>query len=504
MNLSLIAVDEAHCVSQWGYDFRPTYLKIAGIRALFPKVPLLALTATATQSVLDDIKEKLLMRRCCVFCGSFFRSNIAYSVVFEQNKSQCMLNVVRLNDGTGIIYVRNRRQTQEYADILQTIGVKALAYHAGLDAKERDRRQQRWMTNEVRVMVATNAFGMGIDKSDVRWVLHMGIPDSIEAYFQESGRCGRDGLPSKAILVYDDADVERLLKSHEQSFPPPSTIRRVYAAIGNVCRVPIGSGEGMSFDFDISNLAYNYALNINEVYSSCLFLEKEGLLSFPSIEQSTSTLQIIANRNDVYRFQVENYRYGDLLQIVTRLYGGIYTQRANIDEQRIACSSFFDAKEVSQMLSQLHAMKIVEYVPRKTKPQVVFTMARIPESNIILHESNYQQLKDWAMRRIQAMLTYVKNCTECRQTQLLRYFNENMSSECGVCDICTRPKDERALRQEIEETILRLVDGKSWRAGDLLGHLDLLGYSNIDDILEDMMDRGLLRLDSNLYVGKGR
>ncbi|MBQ8703565.1 MAG: RecQ family ATP-dependent DNA helicase [Bacteroidales bacterium] len=497
MKVGLIAVDEAHCVSQWGYDFRPPYLQIADIRAYHPHTPLVALTATATPAVQEDIRQHLLMQDCRIFRGSFVRPNLAYSVMHEGDKVACMLQVVRCYGGSGIVYVRSRRHSQTVAQQLEAAGVTATFYHAGLPSSERDRRQQLWMQGDCRVMVATNAFGMGIDKADVRFVIHLDLPDSLEAYYQEAGRAGRDGLPSAAVLVCDESDLLLAERHFASDFPSLKYIRNVYKALCNYYRLPIGSGADTQFDFDLEALCSTYNLKVREFYSACRFLEREGFISLPEQEESRSTLFIPVGRNEVYRFQVEHLAMGNLLQAALRLYPGLFTEPTPVNEGRIASRSMLEEADVVSLLNQMHAMHVVEYRPRPTKPQIIFLSSRIDEREIRLDESNYDILKRTARWRLDSMRRYVSTDDVCRSRQLVEYFGE-AGEPCGRCDVCL--KRQGVHKPDEEEVLALLRGGVPMRVNELVGQLKDADGQEVRALVRRMLDEGRVELDENLYL----
>ena len=370
MKVGMIAVDEAHCVSQWGYDFRPPYLQIADIRAYHPAVPLIALTATATPTVADDICLRLLMKDCRRFQASFVRPNLAYMVIRDSDKSRRLLRIVNRAGGTGIIYTRSRRGAQTMARFLEDSGIPATFYHAGLPAAERDRRQADWMNGKYGVMVATNAFGMGIDKPDVRFVVHLDLPESLEAYFQEAGRAGRDGQKAYAVVLTDESDLVRLRRDFDSNYPTLRFIRNVYRALCNFFRIPVGSGADTQFNFDIEAICRAYNFTPRDFYSACQFLEREGLISIPDQEETTSTLYIPVARDELYRFQVDHQRLGDLLQVLMRMYPGLLEGDVPVDERKVAARCYTESVEVVKMLDELNAMHIDRYHPRPKGPQI--------------------------------------------------------------------------------------------------------------------------------------
>ncbi len=436
MRVCLLAVDEAHCISQWGYDFRPSYLKITEIRKFLPGVPVLALTATATAEVAIDIQQKLAFKKENLFQQSFERKNLVYVVQHEENKLNRLLKVVRNLKGSGIVYLRSRKRTVEITEFLKKNGIRTGYYHAGLDRKTRDLRQDSWMTGETRVMVATNAFGMGIDKPDVRFVAHLDIPDSLEAYFQEAGRAGRDGKNAYAVLLYENADITEANSNISSQFPEMKTIRQVYHALGNYFNLAIGSGKDISLDFDIADFSNSYNFPFQTVYNSLKFLEKDGYLLLQDVIDAESKLYVRAGMEDLYKFQVEHSRYDKFIKTLLRSYSGLFTEFVKINEEELARRAELKRKEVDQYLISLEKFELITYVKKKTMPQITFLTERFSEKDIYISDEHYKNRKKSAETRLQAVIKYLNNVTECRSSQLLRYFNENQSNRCGRCDVC--------------------------------------------------------------------
>ena len=497
MNVCLIAVDEAHCVSQWGYDFRPPYLQIADIRIYHPEAPLIALTATATPVVADDICLHLQMKACRRFQSSFIRPNLVYMVLHDSDKSQRLLRIVRRVEGSGIVYVRNRRATQTLARFLEASGVSSTFYHAGLDATERDQRQSAWMNGRCQVMVATNAFGMGIDKADVRFVVHMDIPDSLEAYFQEAGRAGRDGQRAYAVLICDSSDIERLSRDFAIDYPELTQVRNVYRAWCNYYRVPVGGGADSQFDFDIEKICFNYNFTAREFYGACRILEREGLISIPEQEDAYSTVYIPVTRNELYRFQINHQRLGDMLQVVIRTYPGLMECAVSIDERKIASKCYSSPAEVVNMLQQLHEMHIIHYRPSSHGPQLYFLTERVDERLIYLSEQNYAQLKSAAQQRMKSIVDYVSDDSRCRSRQLVAYFGEQSTTDCGMCDVCLKSKSHLG---DKESAIEKILQKSPMGARQLVQLLTDEGYVDVGDTLREMIDRGELLLDGNAQL----
>ncbi len=436
MNVRLLAVDEAHCISQWGYDFRPSYLNIARARELLPKVPVLALTATATPGVIDDIQEKLKFTDRNVFQQSFERKNLAYVVQQEENKMTRLLKITGNIRGSGIVYMRSRNRTVEIADYLNKQKVSADFYHAGLDTRTRSQKQEAWMQGKTRVMVSTNAFGMGIDKPDVRFVVHLDIPDSLEAYFQEAGRGGRDGKQSWAALLFDATDLLEAHANLKRQFPDLSSIRQVYHALGNYCRLAIGSGRDAAFDFNFREFCDSYKINPATARSALRLLEKEGYILVTDLLDMESKAFITARKEDLYKFQVENARYDKFIKTLLRSYSGLFTEFTAISEEELAKRTGIDRAAVTRALESLERYEILRYRPRKSMPQLIFLTERMDGKNIALSPENYARLQASSSERLDAVLGYVNNNTKCRSIQLLSYFGEKQNVRCGKCDVC--------------------------------------------------------------------
>lgn len=498
MSISMIAVDEAHCISQWGYDFRPAYLEIAQIRAYHPQAPIIALTASATPDVVEDIQNKLLFRKNRrFFQTSFYRENIAYMVFHENDKEGKMIRIAQKMGKSGIVYVRNRRRTKELSALLIGQGIPSTYYHAGLDPKERDIAQSRWMKGDVSVIVATNAFGMGIDKPDVRYVIHMDIPSSPEAYFQEAGRAGRDGKKAFAVMLYNEKDLENLQYNFTTEYPSRQLITNIYKAICNYYQIPVGSGENCIFNFDMEGICSTYNINILELFSAAKFLEKEGLISIPDREDSESRLYIPISREDLYRFQVEQIRYSDLLTAVLRMYGGLFSDFTPVSERAIAKRLYMDESTVTRMLAHLDALKIVSYKPKRTKPSIQFTAPRINENDICLSDANYKDLKAKANSRIEAIRNYVINDSQCRSQQLLAYFGETKHNACGICDYCINKKDETS-DASLRDSIISLLKAQPMRGDNILAAMNFSDEQKLKSIIRQLVDEEVVSINERL------
>ncbi|MCL2290038.1 MAG: RecQ family ATP-dependent DNA helicase [Bacteroidetes bacterium] len=456
MKITLLAVDEAHCISQWGYDFRPPYLEIAEIRKFFPKVPVLALTATATPEVVNDIQERLHFRKKNVFQKSFRRENLTYFVMHEENKMGRLLRLIEKNPGTGIVYVRNRRRTQEIAEYLQHFKVTADFYHAGLDNDMRDKKQSEWMSGKTQVIVSTNAFGMGIDKPDVRWVVHLDIPDTLEAYFQEAGRGGRDLKPSIAVMLYDNNDIKELKNNLELSFPPITTIRNVYKTLSEHYRIPIGEGENKIVPFDPDKLCKKLKLRPIELINALSFLEKTGVLMLSEDVKKQSTLHFVADEETLRNFYHKNNDKQEFVKLLLRSYGGLFSNYVKISEEEIARRAEMKVDDIEALLLELSKKNIVQYSKRSAKPHILFLQNRVPENYLYFKEEVYKKRKKVAQKRLDSVFHFVENVQTCRSQLLLAYFGETKSEPCGNCDVCRqihslkmKRKEQEAIREEI-------------------------------------------------------
>jgi len=447
LKVSLIVVDEAHCISQWGYDFRPPYLKIADIRPLFPNVPLLALTATATIKVAADIQDKLKFTSGNVFRGDFYRPNLSYVVYKEENKLARLLKILKSVPGQGIVYVRNRKKTRETADFLKFNNISANYYHAGLTAKERSVRQSDWVQGYTRVIVCTNAFGMGIDKPDVRTVVHLDLPDSVEAYFQEAGRAGRDGKKSYAVLLYDEADLIDGENNLELNFPELEFIRKVYQALGNYFSLAVGTGRDLVFDMDITAFAKQYNMNPVLAFNALKFIEREGYISLNESMHTQSRFIYNVNKGDLYKFQVENPHFDMLIKTMQRSYGGSFTEPVAINEAELARRLETNEQTIKEALIRLHAMEIITYFPVTDKPQLSFLSELVKPEHISISPEIYRHRKDDARTRFNALVEYVSSNNKCRSQALIDYFGQK-SPKCGICDVCI--EENKSVLSELE------------------------------------------------------
>ncbi|HPT30683.1 MAG TPA: ATP-dependent DNA helicase RecQ [Prolixibacteraceae bacterium] len=436
MKINLITVDEAHCISQWGYDFRPSYLKIAGLRPLLPEVPVLALTATATPEVALDIQDKLLFRKKNLRSMSFARPNLTYMVRHKEDKNGYLVQTLQKSKGSGIVYLRNRRGTREIRDLLLKGGISAEYYHAGLPNVQRHKRQDDWISGKTRIMVATNAFGMGIDKPDVRFVIHLDPPDSLEAYFQEAGRAGRDGKKSVAVLIYNAADKIRLKKHLSVAFPEISYIRRIYEAVCNFLQVAVGFGKGQVFDFPLELFCDKYRFQVAQVYHSLKIIQRQGYFEFTEEVDSPSRVCFVVNRDELYKFQVSNEHYDAFVKLLLRSYTGLFTGYTIIDEELLAIRASTTGEVICNYLKFLDSAKIIDYIPKKKTPYIYFSRERIAPEKVVFSRENYDLRKMEFKGRMDAVIRYASSTTNCRSQMLLAYFGEKNSERCGDCDTC--------------------------------------------------------------------
>lgn len=461
MKISMITVDESHCISQWGYDFRPAYLNIAEIRKLLPDVPVLALTATATPEVVKDIQARLHFREENVFRMSFERKNLAYIVRKTENKTGELLHILRSMAGSAIIYVRNRRRTKEITELLHNEDITADFYHAGLDDATKDIRQHHWQSGESRVMVATNAFGMGIDKPDVRLVIHMDLPDSIEAYFQEAGRAGRDGQKAYAVILYTKSDKTTLHKRIPDNFPEKEYIKEVYEHLQYYYQMAMGDGQDCVREFNIEDFCRKFKYFPVPVDSALKLLTQAGYLEYTNEQDNASRLLFTLHREELYKLRELGEDMDKLIQTILRSYTGVFTDYAFINEDSLAIRTGLTRRQVYEQLMRLAKLRIVSYIPKKKTPYIIYTRERVEMRHINIPPAIYEERKERHEKRIEAMLEYVTNDTVCRSRMLLRYFGEKNENNCGVCDTCIslRNKDtsNKISEKELIEQIYRIL-----------------------------------------------
>jgi ATP-dependent DNA helicase RecQ len=461
MKVCLIAIDESHCISQWGYDFRPSYLKIIHLRELLPEVPVLALTATATPEVVDDIQDRLGFAKKNVFRKSFERSNLSYLVRHVEDKNRYLLKILRKQKGSSVVYVRSRKKCKEIAEFLKLNQVKAEFYHAGLDNALKDMRQERWRDGKVQVIVATNAFGMGIDKSDVRTVVHLDLPDTLEAYFQEAGRAGRDGKRAYAVMLYSNPDKVQLLKRIKTSYPEIDTVKRVYQAVGNFLQIAEGAGKDAVFDFNLALFCQKFKFNVLYAFNSLKILQRAGYLEITDDLEHSTKLHFAIHRDDLYRYQLENKQQDDFLKLLLRTYTGLFTDFVPVNLDSLAYRKKINVKILIDNLKDLSQHGIIKYIPRKKTPFIIYTQERLPVQYLKFTKEVYQNRKEKFEEKIHAVISYAESTETCRSKSLLEYFGQLNAPVCGECDVCKEKDDEienemyQLIQSEVKKTLAK-------------------------------------------------
>ena len=509
MQVSFITVDEAHCISQWGYDFRPSYLQIADIRRICPDVPVLALTATATPKVVEDICERLSIdewqrEKFNVYRMSFERKNLAYLVRHAMDKRTELIQLLEGEEGAAIVYVRSRRHAREIAEHLTEAGLSATFYHAGLEHAEKDKRQRDWQHDRVRIMVATNAFGMGIDKADVRIVAHYDLPDSIEAYFQEAGRAGRDGQPARAILLSNNADEPKLIKRVSDTFPEKDYIRKVYDHLAYYYQIATGDGFGVSREFNIDDFCHKFNHFPIRVHSALQILQRAGYIEYTEEQDNQARVKFLVTRDDLYRLRGENPNEEKVIVALLRNYGGLFADYGFIDESMIAYQCGMKSNEVYDILKTLSQKHIIHFIPRKQVPYIRYMQRREDSEHVSLPPAIYEERKSQYQERINAMLRYAKSNDKCRSRQLLEYFGEKDAKDCGQCDVCLDKQGEVITKDSLAEAkqqiLLLLADQKRHHLTELFR----LQLSNelIDEALRTLLDEeNIQQQDGFLLLG---
>lgn len=461
IHVSFIAVDEAHCISQWGYDFRPSYLQIASIREMKPGIPILALTATATPEVVDDIQERLHFKEKNVFKMSFERKNLAYVVREAEDKQGEMIHILQSVGGSAIVYARSRKRTKEMAQLLSQQGITATFYHAGLDPDVKDQRQKAWQKDEVRVMCATNAFGMGIDKPDVRVVIHIDCPDSLEAYFQEAGRAGRDGQKSYAVLLYNKHDELKLCKRVDDTFPPKELIQDIYEHLAYFYQIGVGSGQGKTFEFDIEKFCVTYKYFPTKVDAALRILERSGYLHYEDNPDGKARVMFLLGRNDLYQLDQLAPSQDAVVTALLRSYGSLFVDLTYIDETMIARQAELTIQQVYFALKSLAARHIIQFIPRRKIPFISYTRDRVDGDKVVIPKEVWESRREQYEKRIKSMIRYAKNDEVCRSRQLLAYFGEENGRDCKQCDVCLADQTEereKELRRKVAENQIIIED----------------------------------------------
>ncbi len=499
MRVSFITVDEAHCISQWGYDFRPSYLQISEIRKLVPDAPVLALTATATPEVITDIQKQLGFEKENVFRMSFERKNLAYVVRRTESKEAEAVHILQSVSGSAIVYVRSRRRTKQVAELLHNNGISATWYHAGLEPAEKAQRQEDWQNDKIRVIVATNAFGMGIDKPDVRLVIHPDAPSSIEAYFQEAGRAGRDGKKSYAVLLWNSGDERKLNKRIDDTFPPKDDIRDVYEHLAYFFQVGVNSGAGSTFEFNIDKFSRTFHFFPIRVNSALVILQRAGYIFYDPNPENLSRVKFLLTRNELYRLENQPYSEDAVITSLLRNYGGLFVDYVYIDESFVAKDSGLSRDEVYMALKALNHKRIINFIPRKNTPLVRYAVDRVDGTDVVLSEDVYDKRKKQFAKRIASVLEYLKNESVCRSRQLLAYFGETKSKDCGQCDVCISHKDNKETRdafKDAQRQILEILDD-----GEKHFIRDLYKVKAWDSVLDEALE--YLVQEEKVYVEGG-
>ena len=499
MEVSFITVDEAHCISQWGYDFRPSYLEIVNIRKLKPNAPVLALTATATPEVVDDIQERLGFSEKNVFKMSFERKNLAYIVRHATDKEEQLLHILNSVSGSAIVYVRSRKRTSELAKLLMSSGISALAYNAGLDSEVRNNRQEEWTASKVRVMVATNAFGMGIDKPDVRLVIHMDCPSSLEAYFQEAGRAGRDGKKSYAILLYNDADSSKLMKRIADTFPPKEYIMNVYEHLAYFYQMAVGCGEGTTREFNMEKFCVAFKHFPVQVESALHILTRAGYITYDEENDNRARLRFILERDELDRLNHLSEAENTIITTLLRCYGGLFVSFQYINEGFVAQQAGMDMVKVYSILKGLNDKHILHFIPQKKTPYITYARDREDGENIVLPPAVYDDRKSDMEKRIKKMIEYATDDNTCRSKMLLSYFGENRSDNCGQCDVCieraTNHLSEKRTSPGTDYIMNLLSDGKRHHVTELLR--SKVATEIIDEALEELLAEEKVKMNGS-------
>lgn len=503
MAVNLVAIDEAHCISQWGYDFRPPYLQIVQIREWLPETPFIALTATATSDVVTDIQEKLAFRpkEKAVFQKSFVRPNLSYSVLQEENKFGKLAQILTNVRGSAVVYVRNRRKTKEIALYLTRRNITADYYHAGLPTPTRDLKQEAWTENRTRVMVSTNAFGMGIDKPDVRAVVHMDLPDNLEAYFQEAGRAGRDGEKAYSVLLYNQQDKTQLERNYALAFPEISEIKKTYQALGSFLQLAVGGGEGQSFDFDIIDFAQRFQFHPIKVFNSMKALEQVGLIILTEAVYIPASLRVKVNKDTLYDFQLRHPKLDKILKAILRSYQGAFKDYVKLRESQLAKALSMPKIDLQRALLLLRKEGIVDYVPQKENPQIIFLQERLPLEDLMIDQQLYAFRKNRYVERINKAIAYAETVV-CRQQQLVRYFGEEGLEKCGICDVCLGRHKTAVDKDEFDRykiKIQRLLKREKLSLAEIVDSFTSRHENKVLQVMEYLVDEGFVEKEGEAF-----
>lgn len=501
MNVNLIAVDESHCISQWGYDFRPAYLNIAHLRDKKPLIPIIALTATATPEVVIDIQKQLQFKEQHVLQKSFERKNLAYAVIQEDNKQNRLLKILKSVPGSSVVYVKSRKRTKEVANFLLKSGITADYYHAGLSNEERDRKQHHWIVDKIRVIVATNAFGMGIDKANVRSVIHMDLPDSIEAYFQEAGRAGRDEKKAYAVLLIEEADRIDLEQRIINSFPEIETIKQVYQALANYYQIPIGSAFNENYDFNIIEFSHQYNLAVFTVFNCLKFLEKEGYLYLSEATFTPSRIKLEATKDELYEFQVKNPKLDLFIKTMLRSYGGLFENYVKIDELQLAQRLKIDREKVVSGLKYLQSLAILDYLPQTNQPQLTYLTERLAIEDVRISAKHYHDRKEIAVKKMESVIYYSSSKHKCRSELLLKYFGEKDVYRCGVCDVCLERNKLDLSDLEfttVSDQVKHILKEEPIALTELINKIESVRDDKIIKVIQWLMDNNKIKNNNNL------
>jgi len=494
--VNLVAIDEAHCISQWGFDFRPSYLQIHKIREILPDVPFLALTASARPEVQDDICKYLELKSANIIRKSFFRDNLVYVVRETNDKIGQLVKICNSVKGTGIVYVSTRRRTKEVAEMLRSKRISADYYHGGLTNEVRSQKQESWQRGYTRVVVATNAFGMGIDKADVRFVVHLNLPDSMEAYYQEAGRGGRDEKKAFAALLYNKADVTNINKRVAEMFPEIEVIKRVYSAVCNYLNIPYGSGKGMSFDFNIKEFSDNFKFELLTAFHSLKYLQKEGYLILSDEISNPSKVHFLIARDALYNFQISNNNFDAFIKLLLRTYEGMFSVYVGIDENKLAKIAKVSVDVIYNYLSRLDKLGVIHYIPPRKGPQIVFNIERLKPEYLFISQSDYKIRLEAEQNRVNGVLSYATR-NYCRSKSILEYFCEDNATNCGKCDFCLRK--ENVSFKELEQQVLTLLHNQSLSLDIVVSKLKVSKSETIS-VLDYLVDEGVIRrLTDGLY-----